>query len=203
MDLDFVGFLKLSIPTVFLGFSVVGTILWIRGKARLYTLLAVAAAILGLLMVVPGVLHTVAVIGSKLKHNKPYDFRFVSLIATGLILTYVGALNIALSRWIKRGRAWAIAMSAAATSFLCVYLILLQPIKNVRLAIIVHGCYLCLLFLQGLRSPARPDYSRVSVARPSLVLGRMIHDELRSNKLSKAEGGRQKAEKTMNKIQRF
>lgn len=164
MDLDLSSALELIIPAVFLAFGVVGGILWLTGKARPQTLLALFAVMLGLLMFVPGLLHTIAVVGSKLKHHKPYDFRFVSLIATGLILSYVGTLNIGLSRWIRRGRTWAIAMSAVATFFLCVYLILLQPIKDVKLAIILHGCYLCLLSLQGLRSPARP----------SLVLDPMI-----------------------------
>ena len=91
MNADVSDIVEMLIELLFLGFGVWGTILLVKEKSRAYTLLAAAAVALGLLLGVSGIIHTGAVIGAALKNKKPYDFRLVSLIATGLILVYFGS----------------------------------------------------------------------------------------------------------------
>jgi hypothetical protein len=61
-------------------------------------LVAVAAGIVGLLMMLGGVGHLVAIVSVAISQHKPYDFRLVSLIATGGILLYPGLVNLAVGR---------------------------------------------------------------------------------------------------------
>ena len=99
-------------------------------KLRTHSTLAWAAIVLGLLFGIAGILHTTAVISVALRQGKPYDFRLVSLIATGGILIYPGLINIGISRWIKQGHPWALAMSAVVTLPLLVYEALLAPARH-------------------------------------------------------------------------
>ena len=57
-------------------------------KLRPHSTLAWAAIALGLTFGIAGILHTTAVISVALKQGKPYNFRLVSLLATGGILIY-------------------------------------------------------------------------------------------------------------------
>ena len=141
MNVDVSDIVEMLIELLFLGFGVWGTILLVKEKSRAYTLLAAAAVALGLLLGVSGIIHTGAVIGAALKNKKPYDFRLVSLIATGLILVYFGSLNIGISRWIKQGRPWAIAMSGVVTFYLWVYLGLLAALGRQGSTFLVVGFY--------------------------------------------------------------
>ncbi len=87
------------------------------------------AAILGLSMVITGAAHLLAVISAALAQDKPYDFRFVSLIATGGIIIYVGLLNLGVSKWLGQSKGWAFSMSAFGTAAYLVYLVLLLFLK--------------------------------------------------------------------------
>jgi len=123
-------------------------------------MLAWAAIVLGLLIGIAGILHTTAVISVALRQGKPYDFRLVSLLATGGILIYPGLINIGISPWIKQGHPWALAMSAVVTLPLMVYQALLVPAhhSNQMFAVILNGLYLCFLIIAWVntrRSSAR------------------------------------------------
>jgi hypothetical protein len=109
--------------------------------------LAWAAIALGLCVGIAGVLHTSAVISVALKQGKPYDFRMVALLATGGFLIYTGLINIGISRWIRQGRPWALAMSAVVVLPLMVYEALIFPAhhSNHFFGVIVTALYLCFL----------------------------------------------------------
>lgn len=126
-----------------------------RGSSSLPALLAATAFALGLLVLVPGVLHTLAVIDLRIKRGNPYDLRFVFLVTTGLILIHVGAAHIVLSRWILRGARWAAGASAAATLLLMAFVAILSPVNSEgRSLLIAFGAYLALLIWQ-LANPRR------------------------------------------------
>ena len=113
------------------------------------SMLAWAAIVLALLTGIAGIFHTVAVISVAVKQGKPYDFRLVSLLTTGGILIYPGLINIGISRWIKQGHPWALAMSAVVTLPLLVYEALLVPAhhSNQVFGVIFSGLYLCFLIV--------------------------------------------------------
>jgi len=142
--------LDVVIPLAFAGLAVWGAILWIRGKVQPHTLLAVAAVSWGLMWGgVGGIGHTIGVIGAAVKNNKPYDYRLVSLITTGCILMATGLVSVAISRWIKQGRPWALSVSAGSALIAVLYLFLLHPIQgSARLdAAWLPASYLCLLLM--------------------------------------------------------
>ena len=117
-----------------------------RGSSSMPALLAATAFSLGLLVLVPGVLHTLAVIDLKIRHRNPYDLRFVFLVTTGLILIHVGAAQLFLSRSILRGSRWATGASAATTLLLLVFVALLSPLNSdASSLLVVFGGYLALL----------------------------------------------------------
>jgi len=122
--------------------------------------LAWAAIVLGLFFGVAGIAHTTAVISVAVRQGKPYDFRLVSLLATGGILVYPGLINIGISRWIKQGHPWALAMSAVVTLPLLVYEALLVPAhhSNQALGVIISGLYLCFLIVAAFHN--LPDKER-------------------------------------------
>ena len=61
--------------------------------------LAWAAIVLSLCFGIAGIAHTTAVISVALGEGKPYDFRLVSLLATGGVLIYPGLIsNIGIGR---------------------------------------------------------------------------------------------------------
>ena len=113
--------------------------------------LAWAAIVLSLFFGIAGIAHTTAVISVALSEGKPYDFRLVSLLATGGVLVYPGLINIGISRWIRQGHPWALAMSAVVTLPLLVYEALLVPAhhSNQALGVIISGLYLCFLIIAG------------------------------------------------------
>ena len=112
-----------------------------------YPMLASAAIVLGLLFGIAGVLHTISVISLAVRQGKPYDFRMVSLLATGGVLIYPALINIGTSRWIGQGHPWALAMSAVVTLPVLVYEALLVPAhhSSQMLGVIANGLYLCFL----------------------------------------------------------
>lgn len=132
---------------------------WFRPRAvdRSCALLAATAVALGLLMAIPGLLHTVAVVGTAVKQHKPYDLRLAWLITIGLILMHSGAVNVVMSRWIQRGERWALSVSAAATALLVLFFVALNPARPQEITIALNGAYLVLL-LRGLRQALhRPE----------------------------------------------
>jgi hypothetical protein len=124
------------------------------GDRPLHAVLAAAGITLGLLLVLPGVLHTLAVTSVKMNAGKPYDLRFVWLLTTGLILLHAGLVPIGLSGWLRRGERWAIASSASAAVFLLAFLVILNPVAPQFGALIwLVGAWLVAL-LWALRRPA-------------------------------------------------
>jgi hypothetical protein len=113
-----------------------------RGAERFPAFLAASALALGLLMCIPGLLHTIAVIGTAVKNDKPYDLRFVWLLTTGIILMHAGVSNVVLSRWIRRAERWAVAASAGTTVLLLAFLAVLNPVSSQASLLVVHGAYL-------------------------------------------------------------
>jgi hypothetical protein len=130
-----------------------------KDKLHSYWRLAWAAVLLGLLFGIAGIAHTAAVICVAVKQGKPYDFRMVSLLATGGILVYPGLINIGVSRWIRQGHPWALAMSAVVTLPVAIYEALLVPAhhSNQMLGVIINAPYLC--FLISAWVSLRPDKS--------------------------------------------
>lgn len=109
-----------------------------------YSMLASAAIVFGLVLGIAGVLHTTSVISVALRQGKPYDFRLVSLLATGGVLVYPALINIGISRWIRQGHPWALAMSAVVTLPVLVYQALLVPAhhSSQMLGVIANALYL-------------------------------------------------------------
>ena len=102
------------------------------GRRSAFQVLAWGAVVLALLMLYGGGGHLLAVTDSKIRQGKPYDFRFAMLVANGAFLLYAGLTNLVLSRWIARGRHWALAWSAAVTGALAGYCLLLLPVPTAR-----------------------------------------------------------------------
>ena len=126
------------------------------GTRPRFALLAASGCTLGLLLILPGVLHTLAVTSVKLNAGKPYDLRFVWLLTTGLILVSTGLAPIALHAWIRRGEPWALAVTASAAAFLLAFMIILEPVAPQFGALLwLDGAWLVGL-LWGLRQPAEP-----------------------------------------------
>ena len=94
--------------------------------------LACGAVALALLMLYGGGGHTIAVIESRARSGRPYDFRYAALLTNGAILLYAGLTHLVLSRWIARARRWALAWSAAVTGALAGYCLLLLPVPTAR-----------------------------------------------------------------------
>jgi len=88
------------------------------------------AGSIGLVTVIAGTGHLVGVVSAAVNQHKPFDFRLVSLIAIGGMLLYAGLLNLGVSRWLRRGRPWAFAMSTSGTIALLAYAILLMFMKT-------------------------------------------------------------------------
>ena len=109
-----------------------------------YPMLASAALVLGLVLGIAGVLHTISVISVALRQGKPYDFRLVSLLATGGVLVYPALINIGISRWIRQGHPWALAMSAVVILPVLVYQALLVPAhhSNQVFGVLLNALYL-------------------------------------------------------------
>jgi hypothetical protein len=129
-------------------------------ELRTHPMLAWAAIVLGLLIGTAGILHTTAVISVAVRQGKPYDFRLVSLLATGGILIYPGLINIGISRWIRQAHPWALGMSAVVTLPLLVYQALLVPAhhSNQIFGVILNGLYLCFVIRAGVS-----NYTKSSV----------------------------------------
>lgn len=123
------------------------------GTEAPYALLAALAIALGLLLAVPGLLHTIAVAGGALKSHKPYDLRLVWLLTLGLMLLHTGLVNVVLSRWIRRAERWALGMAATVTALLLGFFLVLHPATDQAVLILINGGYLTLLLWQ-LRRPA-------------------------------------------------
>ena len=134
----------------------------LREKPR-HSTLAWAAIVLGLVFGIAGIFHTTAVISVALRQGKPYDFRLASLLATGGILVYPGLINIGISRWIKQGHPWALAMSAVVTLPLLLYEALLIPAhhSNQTWGVIVNGLYLCFLITAWVSQSIRQRDSEI------------------------------------------
>ncbi len=126
---------------------------------RPHSTLAWAAIVLGVGFGIAGISHLTAVISVALRQGKPYDFRMVSLLATGGVLVYPGLINIGISRWIRQGHRWALAMSAVVTLPLLVYEALLVPAhhSNQAFGVIANGLYLFFLIRAGVSHSRRQE----------------------------------------------
>ncbi|HEX6749519.1 MAG TPA: hypothetical protein VF092_19650 [Longimicrobium sp.] len=97
-----------------------------------WRVLAVAALVLGLLMVYGGGGHLLAVIGAKVRQGKPYDFRFAALVTNGVILLGSGLTHLVASHGIARGQGWALRASALAAALVSAYCLILLPVRTAR-----------------------------------------------------------------------
>jgi hypothetical protein len=123
---------------------------------RLAALIGALAVSLGLLIAIPGVLHTLAVVNGAVTARKPYDVRFAWLVTTGALLMYTGVINVWLARAIKRGDRSAMTASAAATIALLLFLLALHPAAPQTVLLLTHGAYIVLV-LFWLKRERRPD----------------------------------------------
>ncbi len=139
-------------------------VLYRRFRRVPFKLLSWVAVAAGGSMVLGGVGHLVFIIAVMVDRQLPLDYRQISLIATGGILLFPGFLNIGLSKWIRQGMGWAMAMSAYATIALCIYAVLLLNMyledptapfagaDSVSSAVLIFNMpYLCLLLIVWLR----------------------------------------------------
>ena len=112
---------------------------------RLAALIGALAVSLGLLVAIPGMLHTAAVIGSAVAAERQYDVRFAWLITTGALLMYTGVINVWLATAMKRGDRSAMCISASATVALLLFLASLHPASDQTVLLLAHGAYLVLI----------------------------------------------------------
>ena len=97
---------------------------------HLFSVVSWGAVLVGVGLIVGGVGHLFGVVATALEQEHPYDSRMVSLLATAGLLLYAGALNIVVSRSIRRARRWALAIAAFTTVSLVAYLALLLPLPD-------------------------------------------------------------------------
>ncbi len=91
---------------------------------------AALALSLGVLTVIGGVGHSVAVASLALSDTQEYGPLMILRFTTGAMLLYSGTMNIALCRAIRAGRRWAIRMAAATCLLFWLYLLLLFPLPG-------------------------------------------------------------------------
>lgn len=118
-----------------------------------------AALVLGILTTLGGTGHTVAVISVVVKQHRAYEPSQVLLFTTGGILLYQGLAQVAFSRWIRRGRDWAIAVSGVTTFAFCVYMALLIPLRtggSPKILLVLWAVYLVWLLLAWWRDRHQP-----------------------------------------------
>jgi len=114
-------------------------------SSRLYAFAAAWALILGLLIGLAGLGHTLAVTATHVSSRSPYDFRFAWLLVTGLLLIFSGAANVIVSRSIGRGSRWALWVSASATVLLLGFVAALYPLRRDIDLVVIYGSFLGLL----------------------------------------------------------
>lgn len=123
--------------------------------------LAVAAVVLGLLMVYGGGGHLLAVTAAKVQQGKPYDFRFAGLVTTGVMLLGSGLAHLAASRGIARGEGWAPRASALAAAMVSAYCVILLPVVTARAAalpaLLLNLAFLAWLTADGRRAGRHPS----------------------------------------------
>jgi hypothetical protein len=85
------------------------------------------AVVVGLFLIMGGVGHLVAILETRA--GQPFDYRFVSLLATSGFLMVPGAVGILTSYWLWHGRSWAYLACLASASALMLYLGLLIYMK--------------------------------------------------------------------------
>lgn len=122
-------------------------VLWVRGRIASATVAAWAARVFAVLLLFGGGGHIVGVVARAVARGKPFDYRLASLITTGGVLAYAGLINLAVSRWIRRGSPWALAVSAVATLPLLIYAAVLHPFRAEHDLILTTSCYFGLLLL--------------------------------------------------------
>ena len=130
------------------------------------SLACVVALGVGAMLVFMGGGHLYGVTVRALAEGLPFDYRLVSLLATGGIVAYPGLTNLALARWLWLGRDWAFAMCAANAAVSLAYLLLLLAARTrpdlvgreLPLAIVIVGTYVFALVSLWVwhRSAARP-----------------------------------------------
>ncbi len=92
-----------------------------------------AAAIgvsLGVLTVIGGVGHSIAVASLALSGRREYGPALILLFTTGAMLLYAGVMNMAVYRAIRAGRRWAVGVGAATVLLFSLYLLFLLPLPS-------------------------------------------------------------------------
>ncbi len=91
---------------------------------------AALALSLGVLTLLAGVGHSVAVVSLALSATQEYGPLVILRFTTGAMLLYSGAMNIAVYRAIRAGRPWAVGIGAATCLLFSLYLLFLLPLPG-------------------------------------------------------------------------
>lgn len=117
-------------------------------------IVAIAAALAGLLLLAGGLGHLQAVVNVKNVHDRPFDSRFVHLLAIGVILLLVGGIDLVSSWRMWRGSQYALLLSAVATVVLVVYFVVLLALPErgdpIRFFLFIQSSYLAVASAGGL-----------------------------------------------------
>jgi hypothetical protein len=123
------------------------------------------AVTVGVLAVIGGVGHSVAVVSLALRDTDEYGPLVILRFTTGAMLLYFGAMNIAVYGAIKVGRRWAIGVGVATGLFFWVYLVFTLPLPgtggSVPLALGLWTVYL--LWLGAAAFASRPGSQEITL----------------------------------------
>ena len=125
---------------------------------------AAIGLILGILTVVGGMGHTAAIVSLALRGRREYGPSLILLFTTGAMLLYCGGMQVATYRGIRKGRTWALAVSAATVLLFCLYLALLLPLgpdSGPRLSLVMWTLYLVWLAVASWNHWRKPTVSCV------------------------------------------
>lgn len=109
-------------------------------------IVASAAALSGVLLVLGALGHLYAVVNVKIAHDRPFDSRFVHLLAIGTMLLTVGVIDLVSSWRMWQGVRYGLWLSAGATAVLLGYFVVLLALPNrvdpIRAFFIMQSSYL-------------------------------------------------------------
>jgi len=91
---------------------------------------AAIAVIFGVLIVIGGVGHSLAVGSLALRDTDVYGSLVILRFTTGAILVYTGAMNVALCHAIRAGRRWAIGVGVATNLLFWLHLVFVLPLPG-------------------------------------------------------------------------
>lgn len=109
-------------------------------------IVATVAALAGALLVAGGLGHLYAVVNVKIDHDRPFDSRFVHLLAVGAFLLIVGGIDLVSSWRMWHGGKYGLLLSAIATAALIGYFVVLLALPDrgdpIRAFLIMQSFYL-------------------------------------------------------------